>query len=93
MSDELNNFTKGGQNVPQPPKKGEIMICQHCGQPMLPRDFSKVESIRKREFKWHVHDRCFQDMMSLADRGVPGLLAERRKMEKRREEDRKARER
>ena len=30
-------------NLPKPPKEGEIMICQMCGQPMYPKDFSKDE--------------------------------------------------
>lgn len=90
--ESVNDFTKGGMNIPKPPKPGEVIMCQYCGMPMLPKDFSENKIIRKREFKWHIHDKCFQQMNDVADRGVPGLLAERRKMEKRREEDRKRRE-
>lgn len=77
------SFTANGQNVPRPPKKGEVMICQMCGQPMYPKDFSKNERMRKMEFKWHVHEKCFRMMDEMADRGVPGLLAERKKMSQR----------
>lgn len=79
----VSSFTANGQRVPTPPKKGEVMICQMCGQPMLPKDFSKNERMRKMEFKWHIHERCFQMMDEMADRGVPGLLAERKNADKR----------
>ena len=49
-----------GENymLPKPPKPGEIIYCQICGRPMLPQDFSKDPKIRKREFKWHIHNAC-----------------------------------
>lgn len=73
------DFTSNGINVPTPPKKGEIIFCQMCGKPLLPEHFSKEEYKRKREFKWQIHPQCFDAMNDMADRGVPGLLAERKK--------------
>lgn len=75
----VNSFTNNGSRVPTPPKRGEIIICQMCGQPLLPEHFSKDEFKRRREFKWHIHPQCFMQMEEMADRGVPGLLAERKK--------------
>lgn len=66
-----------GRLVPPPPKKGELIICQHCGKPMLPEDFSKDPKVRRHEFKWHIHSACEQDIWSLVDRQTPGLMAER----------------
>lgn len=63
--------------VPPPPKPGEYIICQMCGKPMLPEDFSKDPKIRKHEFKWHVHWDCEQNVFNQLDRGTPGLIAER----------------
>jgi len=64
--------------VPPPPKPGEVIICQHCGQPMYPEDFSTDPKIRKHEFKWHIHWKCEQEIWDLVDRQTPGLLAERK---------------
>jgi len=64
--------------APPPPKKGEVIICQQCGQPMLPKDFSKDPKIRKHEFKWHIHHACEQNIWDLVDRQTPGLVAERK---------------
>lgn len=74
---DANSFAQN-MRLPKPPKPGEIMICQMCGQPMLPEHFSKNIVKRKREFKWHVHDACFSAMDNLCDRSVPGLLQERK---------------
>lgn len=74
-----SSYIGNGTKVPAPPKKGEILICQMCGQPLLPEHFSKDERKRKREFKWHIHPQCFDTMDEIADRSVPGLLAERKK--------------
>lgn len=63
--------------VPPPPKPGEYIICQMCGKPMLPEDFSKDPKIRKHEFKWQVHWQCEQNVFNQLDRGTPGLIAER----------------
>lgn len=67
-----------GHMVPPPPKPGEVIICQHCGKPMYPEDFSKDPKIRRHEFKWHIHYACEQDIWNLVDRETPGLLAERK---------------
>lgn len=84
MSDsDMSRYTSGGQAVPQPPKPGEIMICQFCGQPIMPDQFSVNKFQRKFEFKWHLHPWCKEEMMGEADRGTPGLLAERKQAEKR----------
>lgn len=82
-SSSVKGFTSNGSRVPAPPKRGEIIICQMCGQPMLPEHFSKDEFKRKREFKWHIHSWCFEQMDQMADRGVPGLVAERKKANER----------
>lgn len=75
----IENHIGGGSRLPDPPKRGEILICQMCGHPLLPEHFSKDERKRKREFKWHIHPQCFEAMDEYADRSVPGLLAERKK--------------
>lgn len=75
----INSYIGNGSTVPNPPKKGEILICQMCGQPLLPEHFSKDERSRKREFKWHIHPQCFMAMEELADKSVPGLLSERKR--------------
>lgn len=80
----VSSFTKGKQKMPTPPKKGELMYCQICGAPMLPKDFSENEILRKREFKWHIHAKCFNELDNMTDRAVPGLMAERKKLESRR---------
>jgi hypothetical protein len=64
--------------VPPPPKPGEVIVCQQCGRPMYPKDFSKDPKIRKREFKWHIHNACEQQIWDLVDRQTPGLIAERK---------------
>ena len=64
--------------VPPPPKPGEVIICQQCGKPMYPEDFSKDPKIRKHEFKWHIHHTCEQQIWDLVDRQTPGLMAERK---------------
>lgn len=76
---EADFYVRSGSKTPKPPDKGEILICQMCGQPLLPEHFSKNERNRAREFKWHIHPECFIAMDELADRSVPGLLAERKK--------------
>lgn len=70
---------KKGKNymVPKPPKPGEVMICQQCGKPMYPEDFSKDEKTRRHEFKWHIHAACEKYIWDLLDLQTPGLLAER----------------
>jgi hypothetical protein len=80
---DINQYTSGGSSVPAPPKPGEVIICQCCGKPIMPDQFSKNPFQRKFEFKWHLHPWCKEDMMSQADRGTPGLLSERKQAEKR----------
>ena len=67
-----------GYLVPPPPKPGEVIICQQCGKPMYPEDFSKGPKIRKHEFKWHIHHACEMQIWDLVDRQTPGLMAERK---------------
>ena len=76
-------YTSGGQNVPDPPRPGEMIMCQVCGQPILPQQFSKNPFQRKYEFKWHLHPGCKEKMFGEIDRAVPGLIAERKQAEKR----------
>jgi hypothetical protein len=71
--------TKRNIMLPPLPKPGEIIHCQICGQPMPPEAFSKDPATRKREFKWHMHNACMQQMFDLADRSTPGLLTERKR--------------
>lgn len=69
---------KKNSAVPPVPKPGEIMHCQICRKPMLPEDFSKDPAIRKREFKWHVHEACRNYIVNdYLDRITPGIMAER----------------
>jgi hypothetical protein len=79
VSSYLSRVDKNRKNsaVPRPPKPGEVMYCQYCGKPMLPKDFSTDERTRRREFKWQIHQACMNIMDDLADRSTPGLLAER----------------
>lgn len=81
MRDFLKNVNEKKSNsmCPKPPKPGEVIICQICNTPMLPEHFSKNPKIRKREFKWHMHQYCMQQMEDFVDRSTPGLLAERSK--------------
>ena len=67
-----------GYLVPPPPKPGELIICQQCGKPMYPKDFSKDPAIRKHEFKWHIHHDCETQIWDMVDRQTPGLMAERK---------------
>ena len=39
-SSSVKSFTSNGSRVPAPPKRGEVIICQMCGQPLLPEHFS-----------------------------------------------------
>lgn len=64
--------------VPPQPKPGEVIICQHCGKPMYPEDFSEDPKIRRHEFKWHIHYACEQAILNMLDRQTPGLLDERK---------------
>lgn len=66
-----------GYLVPPTPKAGEVIICQQCGKPMYPEDFSKDPKVRRHEFKWHIHAACEKQIWDLVDRQTPGLLAER----------------
>ena len=63
--------------VPKPPPSGKYIICQHCGKPMLPEDFSKDKETRKKEFKWQMHMKCMEALLDECDRMTPGLLADR----------------
>ena len=63
-----NNVQDSNPYAPPPkPKKGEIIVCQMCGRPMYPKDFSKIEKIRKYEFKWHIHWGCQQEVFNQLD--------------------------
>lgn len=71
--------TKPNSMCPPPPAPGTIMKCQLCEGEMLPKNFSKNEAMRKKEFKWHIHEACFLEMDKLIDRSTPGLISERYK--------------
>ncbi|MCC0628542.1 hypothetical protein IR152_01125 [Clostridioides sp. ES-S-0108-01] len=75
---DIDNYVTRENSVPKPPEKGEIMICQICNKPIMPEHFSIDEYKRKREFKWHIHPKCFEYIDKLADKSVPGLLNERK---------------
>lgn len=83
-----NNYTRGGTNVPAPPKPGEVMMCQWCQQPITPEQLKAETNImqRKRCFKWHLHPQCFMAMSDQVDRGTPGLIAERKRAEESRQQ-------
>jgi hypothetical protein len=66
--------------LPPPPKKGEVIHCRICGKAMLPKDFSKNEFERKKEFKWQIHWACLENMFDQCDRATPGLIDERNGM-------------
>lgn len=66
--------------LPPPPKKGEIIHCRVCGKEMLPKDFSKNEFERKKEFKWQIHWKCMEKLFDQCDRETPGLIDERNGM-------------
>ena len=68
-----------GENymVPPPPKPGEVIICQLCGKPMYPKDFSRDEKIRKYEFKWHIHYQCQLDIFDEVDNVRDFTLAQK----------------
>lgn len=77
---DVRDYTKNGCTIPPRPKPGELMICQVCGKPIYPEQFSKNLAARKREFKWHLHPECYQALNDMADRSVAGLLSERKGM-------------
>lgn len=77
---EINYNEARNSNVPKPPKPGEVMICQNCGKPMYPKDFSSNKTIRKKEFKWQMHWNCMQMLIDMCDRKTPGLMSERKGM-------------
>lgn len=84
-----------GSNLPKPPKKGEFIICQACGQPIYPRQkkFLENESLpkilimssnkhdAKREYQFHIHHACREARLKEADMMTPGLMAERKETE------------
>lgn len=75
---DMERSKGAGYMVPPPPKPGEVIICQHCGRPMYPQDFSEDPKVRRHEFKWHIHNKCEQEIWDLVDRQTPGLMAERK---------------
>lgn len=77
IQNQAKDTTRPNWAVPQPPKPGEVMHCQQCGKPMPPEGFSQNSFVRKREFKWHLHAACLEELDNLVDRRTPGLLAER----------------
>lgn len=72
---------KGKYRQPPPPKPGEYIRCQQCGEIMLPENFDKDPVKRKWEFTWHMHWKCREYCLSLVDRQTPGLLSERKAKE------------
>lgn len=80
----LKNVNHGQANsaVPKPPKPGEIMRCQHCGKAMHPEDFSEQEIVRRREFKWQMHQKCMLAAELQCDLNTPGILSERQQRQK-----------
>lgn len=88
-TDTYGRFTANGQTAPKPPKKGEVMICQICGEPILPNQFSKNKIERKKEIKWHLHHNCYRQMMFVVDMNVKGIIQERKGLMEIFEEDEK----
>ena len=75
----ISQFLNGKDGgIPKPPRRGEIIRCLVCGEPMPPSAFSKIPAVRKREFKWQCHEKCINYMLDVCDRETTGLLAERK---------------
>ena len=86
VDNDIKGFVKNEETlkkknsaVPKPPKPGEVIVCQVCGEEMLPKDFSDDEYKKKKEFKWHMHWDCYQSKLNECDRKTPGLLSQRNK--------------
>lgn len=89
-------FSNDKMKLPDPPKKGDLLICQICNQPIYPRipKFLNDKSIpernfmsenkvdAKREYKFHFHHACREEALHEADRNTPHLLAERKDLYK-----------
>ena len=67
----------GNMKLPSPPNPGEYMICQLCGNPILPKEISKLPNVRKRELKWHIHNKCYLSLDDALDMSTPGLMHSR----------------
>ena len=63
--------------LPKPPQKGELMICQFCCHPIYPNELSKDKDIRKRELKWHYHNKCLNGAAFQADYQTSDIWKER----------------
>lgn len=68
--------------VPPKPKKGEYIVCQFCRTIIHPTQLSSDPKKREKELKWHIHDRCRLSVLDNLDKQTPGLLRERRMLEK-----------
>ena len=81
----FERYTGNGMKIPEPPKPGEVLMCQICGKAITPEELKEEKNIgqRKRCFKWHIHPKCYMTMNDIVDRSVPGLIAERKKAEER----------
>lgn len=68
MTDEkLESDYSSKHRLPKPPKPGELIICQFCGEPIYPKELSRDKDIRKKELKWHYHNRCIIGVAFQAD--------------------------
>lgn len=78
MTDEkLDTDYSSNAKLPKPPKPGELMICQFCGEPIYPKELSKDKTIRKRELKWHYHNKCFNGVHAKTDYSTKDIWRER----------------
>ncbi len=81
---DSNNFlgnvdqTRQNSMVPPPPKPGEYMICQICGEKILPEQMSTDEKTQKYEFKWHVHYSCTQYAFQTLDYNTKDIRISRK---------------
>lgn len=78
MTDEqLDTDYSSNSKLPKPPKPGELMICQFCCNPIYPEELSKDKTIRKRELKWHYHNKCLNGIHAKTDYNTKDIWRER----------------
>ena len=74
---DMESTYVGNVKLPPPPKPGEYMYCQICGEPILPEQISKLPNVRKRELSWHIHNSCYMCIDQKLDAKTPGVVNDR----------------
>ena len=79
-SNFLGNVDLGKENsmIPLPPRLGEYMICQICGEKILPEQMSTNKKTQEYEFKWHVHYSCTQYAFQTLDYNTKDIRISRK---------------